>query len=256
MIPKIVHYTWIGGTKPDYVIKNIKNWKKLLPDYKFIEWNENNWNIDENNFANYFYSKGKSGFAFVSDAMRVDVLDQYGGIYMDTDVHLYKSFNTFLNEEFVLGRIYNNAIGTATIMSAKNNDSIHDLNVFYKNFDISKLEDKKFDIINNGIFTRYILKKNIGMKFNNKKQRLEDDTLLLPKQYFEIPRFMFEKGGYAVHEQVGSWSFKSKTPSNSKIKNNVKKIIKNISPALMPRYQSIKSAKNNSIAKEYSNKGL
>lgn len=249
MIPKIVHYVWIGGKKPKSIENNINNWKKILNDYEFIEWNQNNWDINSNRFAKYFFSKGKKSYAFVSDAIRVDVLDRYGGIYMDTDVHVYKSFDSLLSEHLVLGRIYNNAVGTANIMSEKNNPTIHKLNEFYKFIDTSKLENSHFDKINNGIFTRYFLNNKLGMNFSNKTQRLKDGTLLLPKQYLEIPNFWFEKGGYSVHDQMGSWH--GGFGKTSGVKDKIKKAVGVVSPAIIPRYQSKRAEKNNSIAIEF-----
>ncbi|RND89370.1 glycosyltransferase family 32 protein [Lacticaseibacillus paracasei] len=82
MIPKIIHYVWIGGAKPDSVQKNIDNWKKVLAGYTLQEWNEHNWDISKNQFAKYFYDKKQ--FAFVGDAIRVDVLNRIGGIYLDS----------------------------------------------------------------------------------------------------------------------------------------------------------------------------
>ena len=47
-IPKIVHYCWFGGKeKPDSVKKCIESWKKFLPDYQLMEWNEDNFNIEK-----------------------------------------------------------------------------------------------------------------------------------------------------------------------------------------------------------------
>ena len=47
-IPKIVHYCWFGEKeKPDSVKKCIESWKKFLPDYQLMEWNEDNFNIEK-----------------------------------------------------------------------------------------------------------------------------------------------------------------------------------------------------------------
>ena len=40
MIPKIIHYCWFGGEKPQKVVKCIESWKKNLPDYEIKEWNK------------------------------------------------------------------------------------------------------------------------------------------------------------------------------------------------------------------------
>ena len=41
MIPKTIHYCWFGGKPlPELTLKCIESWKKHLPEYKIIEWNE------------------------------------------------------------------------------------------------------------------------------------------------------------------------------------------------------------------------
>ena len=47
-IPKIVHYCWFGEKeKPDSVKKCIESWKRYLPDYQLMEWNEDNFDIEK-----------------------------------------------------------------------------------------------------------------------------------------------------------------------------------------------------------------
>ena len=58
MIPKIIHYCWFGSNKkPRKVRKCIATWKKLLPDYEFIEWNEDNFDINMIEYAKEAYNE-------------------------------------------------------------------------------------------------------------------------------------------------------------------------------------------------------
>lgn len=94
-IPKIIHYCWFGkGEKSNIILDCIKSWKEQLPDYKIIEWNESNCNIDEIPYVSEAYKQKK--WAFVSDYFRFKVLYEYGGIYMDTDVMVYSTLNHLL----------------------------------------------------------------------------------------------------------------------------------------------------------------
>lgn len=88
VIPKIIHYSWFGNKKPESIARNIENWKTLCPDYEFIEWNESNYDVTKNKYMYQAYQKKIWGF--VSDYLRLDVLYQYGGIYLDTDIELLK----------------------------------------------------------------------------------------------------------------------------------------------------------------------
>lgn len=102
MIPKIIHYCWFGRRKkPNEVLKMINSWKKVLPEYEIKEWNESNFNIENYPYSKEAYLSGN--FAFVSDVCRLEVLYKYGGIYLDTDVEVLKTFTPFLSEESFLG---------------------------------------------------------------------------------------------------------------------------------------------------------
>lgn len=90
MIPKIIHYFWFGGNqKPDIVLKCIASWKKFMPDWEVKEWNETNYNVQKSLYMRQAYAQKM--WAFVSDYARFDILYQYGGIYLDTDVEMLKA---------------------------------------------------------------------------------------------------------------------------------------------------------------------
>ena len=101
-IPKTIHYCWFGrGEKPEIVKKCIDTWKDKLSDYEIIEWNEDNFDINQNDYVKEAYKAKK--FAFVSDYVRVYALYNYGGIYLDTDVEVFKSFDDVLDNESFWG---------------------------------------------------------------------------------------------------------------------------------------------------------
>ena len=89
VIPKKIHYFWFGGNeKTDLVEKCILSWKKYMPEYEIIEWNEQNYDVHKCSYISQAYENKK--WAFVSDYARFDILYQYGGVYLDTDVELLK----------------------------------------------------------------------------------------------------------------------------------------------------------------------
>ena len=92
MIPKIIHYIWLGGKPlPKIAEKCIKSWQRYCPDYKIKRWDESNLDLDKYQFARDAYDAKK--FAFASDVLRTDILYQYGGIYLDIDVELLKNID-------------------------------------------------------------------------------------------------------------------------------------------------------------------
>ena len=102
MIPKKIHYCWFGrGEKPKLAKKCIASWKKYCPDYEIVEWNEDNFDVNLNDYTRYCYENKK--WAYLSDYVRLYVVEKYGGIYFDTDVEVVKSINHLLRLDAFLG---------------------------------------------------------------------------------------------------------------------------------------------------------
>ena len=102
LIPKKIHYMWLGRKEiPSNLQKCIDSWKKYCPDYEIIEWNENNYDISKHPYMQQAYEK--SAYGFVPDYARLDILYQYGGFYLDTDVELVKSIDDLRYQEAFCG---------------------------------------------------------------------------------------------------------------------------------------------------------
>lgn len=103
MIPRIIHYCWFGRKeKPEKAKKCIDSWKKHGADYEIREWNEDNISLNDcPQYVQDAYSEKK--YAFVTDYVRLKVLFEYGGFYMDTDVELLKSLDAFRSDKAVIG---------------------------------------------------------------------------------------------------------------------------------------------------------
>lgn len=102
MIPKIIHYCWFGhGEKPELAKRCIASWKKFCPDFEIREWNEDNCDYLAMPFMAEAYAARK--YAFVSDVMRLAVLEQYGGVYFDTDVEVLRDISPLLGDEGFIG---------------------------------------------------------------------------------------------------------------------------------------------------------
>ena len=114
MIPKILHYVWVGSDIPERVQSLINHNKTHTPDYEIRVWTEQNL-PKLNKFAKNAY--GKKNWAFVSDYVRFVALRQYGGIYLDTDQKLLKNIDDLLSLSFFAGwnkeetHIYTGIIG-------------------------------------------------------------------------------------------------------------------------------------------------
>lgn len=99
MIPKIIHYCWFGSkAKNETSLLCIASWKTHCPDYTFMEWTEANTKKYQNRFYKQAYAK--KHYAFVADCVRVQALEEHGGIYLDTDMLLLKPLDTLLEYDF------------------------------------------------------------------------------------------------------------------------------------------------------------
>ena len=127
-IPKTIHYIWFGGNKKNELIeKCIQSWKEKLPDYKIVEWNENNFDINSHPYMQKAYTEKK--WAFVSDYARLKILYEHGGVYLDTDMYILKNFDDILrcSSECLVGKEDGNYINAAFMASSKGSKYLKDL---------------------------------------------------------------------------------------------------------------------------------
>ena len=220
-IPKIIHFCWFGGKeKPSKVQKCIESWHKYLSDYEFMEWNESNFDTNSNKYIKQAYEEKK--FAYVSDYVRINALYEYGGIYMDADVMVYKSFNDLLNNQCILGFEEENYVATSFIACMPKHELIKEFIDKYENASFYN-SDKSLDLTTNVERLTEILEKK-GLVRNNKLQRVED-IIIYPQEYFspyDYGNFIRKntKNTYCEHLFLVSW-----LPWTTKIKKVIKKII-------------------------------
>lgn len=121
-IPKIIHYCWFGGKPiPEELRACMDSWKKLK-GYKVIRWDETNCSFNENEFVRRTYAEKKLGF--IGDYYRLKAVYEYGGIYLDTDVMINRSFDGLLSHTAFLNFIFDCSVGSAVIGAEKGNPLI------------------------------------------------------------------------------------------------------------------------------------
>ena len=98
MIPKIIHYCWFGQPPlPPLAEQCIASWKKHMPDWQIMRWDETNFDIAAAPlYVRQAYEARK--FAFVSDYVRLWALEHYGGLYMDVDFEVFRSFDELMDK--------------------------------------------------------------------------------------------------------------------------------------------------------------
>lgn len=242
-IPKIIHYCWFGGKPiPDSLQKCIDSWG-LLEDYQIIRWDESNCCFKENEFIRKAYQDKL--FVYMSDYYRLKALYEYGGIYLDTDVKVYKSFDDLLHYNVFFNFIFDCSVGSAVIGAQpgdqliKNLLDMYDATTFRKNASgkifewVGKQLTVDSYVTNNYYFTYFILKNYPAFRLNNRFQDL-GDFVIFPKEYFEIGTLTAKH--YTIHLCSGEWRIK--IDDTKALKNKLKQIIIKW-PALFNKVQII-----------------
>lgn len=207
LIPKKIHYCWFGGNPlPNDVKEYIASWRKYCPDYEIIEWNEQNFDISCNAYVKEAYDAKK--WAFVADYARLKVLYEFGGIYMDTDVEVVKTFDDLLNCQAFMCFENDKSVSIGTVGAVKNSSLIRDFLLAYTNRHFRKIDDS-YDTTTNLKIVTDILLKNYGLKANGKLQVLKD-IYIYPMEYFIAKSYFLgwiqqTKNTYAIHHYAGSW---------------------------------------------------
>lgn len=207
MIPKIVHYCWFGrGQMPEKTLKCIDSWKKYLSDYELKEWNEDNFNITQNQYVKEAYKNRK--FAFVTDYVRLYALYTEGGVYMDTDVEVVGNYNSFLFHHAFSGFETDGNVPTGMMAAEKGSIWAKELLEMYANR-VFVLPNGGFDMTTNtAVITEYMLKK--GLKLNNEYQDFPGLCTMYPADYFcpkdhRTGKIHCTKNTVCIHHFAGSW---------------------------------------------------
>ena len=196
MIPKKIHYVWVGGNEKNNTIKQcMKAWGKHLEGYEVIEWNENNFDIDSHPFVKAAYKAKK--WAYVSDYIRAYVIYKYGGIYLDTDILVLDNFDRFLNNRAFVGFENPQYPFTAVFGAEPGHPLVKDMIEYY-----DRLDEYKFDFEkNNTISVSDLLIKKYHCKVGNKFQILDEDIAVYPDTVLCNP----SENSISIHVFTGTW---------------------------------------------------
>ena len=200
MIPKIIHCIWFGkGEMNDRAKLCMESWKKVMPDYEIKIWTEEDIDTEINDFMKQSYKAKK--YAYTADVARLWVLYLHGGIYMDTDVEVYKPLDEFLGNEGFIGFEDTNYLSTAVIGAEPLNPVIEYLLDFYSCIDFKeypvwtdyiKYQETSPCIVSN-------LMQLLGLNRNNTEQEIKHFKIY-PNNYFHT-----KDEGYTYHSFNGSW---------------------------------------------------
>jgi len=208
MIPKIIHYCWFGGQEmPKNEASYVEGWKKLLPDYHFMLWNENNFDINTVKFTQQVASVKKWGF--VNDYIKAFAIYNYGGIHLDTDVEIIKPFDDLLEKNICFSGFEDKTwIAPGLIFAGEKGCLVaKEIMRYYSNYNFINKDGSLNMIPSPQILSKILLK--YGLKQNNTYQELGIFTAY-PTEYFCPKSFITgqivnTENTYSIHHYSASW---------------------------------------------------
>jgi hypothetical protein len=206
-IPKTIHYCWFGG-KPirDDFIAYIDTWKKYCPDYEIVIWDESNYDYKQNEYMYEAYKQKKWGF--VPDYARLDIIYNYGGVYLDTDVELIRNIDDLLCDDAFCGfasrSSVSNGLGFGAVIG------------FPLILELMKIYDKvsffneygSLNLTASPTFQTEFFRSK-GLVLNNTLQKIQDMTIY-PSDVLDpfdhiTQTFLVTDNTYSIHHYAGTW---------------------------------------------------
>lgn len=210
MIPKIIHYCWFGGKPLDELaLKCINSWKEYFPDYEIIQWNEQNFDINQMEFMKKAYMNEK--WAFVSDVARLIVIYNFGGLYFDTDVEIVSNYEDILKNDIqgFMGYEKTNAVTTGSGFGAvPKHPFVEALINVYKDLDYEHYAECLSEIACPILTTQLLV--NHGYIVEDRMQKC-CNLLIYPSEYFSPIDYMSGRLTkteltHSIHWYNGSWN--------------------------------------------------
>jgi mannosyltransferase OCH1-like enzyme len=214
MIPKKIHYCWLSGEEfPDDIKKCMETWKKYLPDYEFVLWDSKKFDVDSVPFVKEAVSVKK--WAFAADYIRLYAVFTEGGIYMDTDIIVKKSFDKFLEHDFFTAVEYNKnfeerkyLIQAALFGGVAGHPYIKDCMDWYS--------DKHLILPDGSLFNSFVapdiyaeVAEKHGFLRKDERQDLDNGMAIYPSIVFTSERYSRSSQTYAIHWWKGTWRDKN-----------------------------------------------
>lgn len=236
MIPKKLHYVWVGGAEiPAKYQAFIENWSRLMPGWEIIRWDETNFDIENSsNYCRQAYEQKR--WAFVSDYIRVKVLYDHGGIYLDTDEEMVQSLDCFVECTAFFGLEAGARLQAGVFGCQAKNHIVGQILAYYDHlyYEVDGRQD------NTVIGTHFlmVLQKEFP-EFVPKEpdaKDLGDGVVVYPSRYFcpDLATLSITKESYTIHRPMGSW-----LSPREKLKKRIYTTITSIKP-LAWMYRKIK----------------
>jgi len=208
MIPKKINYIWLGGKElPVHALMCINSWRRIMPNYEIVQWNEYNLPLAKIAEKNKFFAKCRKLklWGFMSDYLRLRILYEYGGIYLDTDIETLKPFDDLLQNGYFMGYEVGDTtfglgdyIGSGIIGAESHNNLIKRLLDFYED-----------EIWNSPFYVNTMIYKSVYLKDPDAFSHgsIYPIDYFSPFQWNEQPKDLVETDNtYSIHWYSKNWN--------------------------------------------------
>lgn len=224
-IPKVIHFIWVGPKPfPRESIENVRSWIAHHPDWTFKFWTDRDRPlphpkmerklIQDFNFqelSRYYYES--DNFGEKSDLLRIEILFQEGGIYVDHDVKCMRSFDG-LNNSFDLfcgmevpyrTSLYSSVLPTNNVLGSKPGHIILKESMDWLKANWDQIEKDypgkdRDSTINRVAHRTFFVLGQIFLKSANKEGNRD---IAFPSYYFNSPQE--DWAVYCRHQYAGTW---------------------------------------------------
>lgn len=236
MIPKIIHYTWFSGEEyPTQIKECIDSWHKYMPEYDYCLWDYDR--VRDIDFPFLREALQMKKWAFAADLVRLYAVYNYGGIYLDTDVEVLKSFDSLLDNKAFIGREgsiclpnlrrrgFSRYLTSHCFGAEKGHLFIKDCMDYYadRHFILSSNERQPEYFRMNMVLAPYI-QYEIALQygydshpFHETIQKLKEGLMIMPYRYFDPANN--DKDSFCRHLALGEW-VSEQLKQSKKVKRN------------------------------------
>lgn len=201
LIPKIIHYCWLSNDPiPENLQKCMNSWKEKLPDYELMLWNFDRFDKKSSLWVEQAFDNKK--YAFAADYIRLYAIYNYGGIYLDMDIEVLKTFDSLLNRKLMIAfeNPEKTGIEAGCFGAEKNNKFIGDCFSYYNNREFIK-KNGEFDILPLPKIMFSFLK-------NHPEINIKDigDWHCFTNKSYKTGEISTTSNSYTIHHFAGSWT--------------------------------------------------